>query len=60
VSRIFKWFSEDFNNDVIGFYLKYAENDLKERLAQKKEVIQVKYLHYDWSLNDVSSKGQGK
>jgi hypothetical protein len=60
VSRIFKWFSEDFNNDVIGFYLKYAENDLKERLAQKKEVIQVKYLHYDWSLNDVSGKGQGK
>jgi hypothetical protein len=60
VNRIFKWFSEDFNNDVIGFYLIYAENDLKEKLAQKKKVIQVKYLHYDWSLNDLSSKVRGK
>jgi len=38
----------------------YAENDLKEKLAQKKKVIQVKYLHYDWSLNDLSSKVRGK
>lgn len=29
VSSIFKWFSEDFNNDVVGFFLKYAQGDLK-------------------------------
>ena len=53
VSRIFKWFAEDFNNDVLGFYLKYAREDLKKKLAEKKDVIQIKYLHYDWSLNNV-------
>jgi len=53
VSRIFKWFAEDFNNDVLGFYLKYAREDLKKKLAEKKDVIQIKYLHYDWSLNDI-------
>lgn len=53
VSRIFKWFSEDFNDDVLSFYLKHAEGDLKKKLADKKDTIQVKYLHYDWSLNDL-------
>jgi hypothetical protein len=57
VSRIFEWFSEDFNDDVVGFYLKYAENDLKKRLTRKKNAILVKYLHYDWSLNDVRKSG---
>jgi hypothetical protein len=51
VSRIFKWFSEDFNNDIIGFFLKYANGELKEQLAVNKEKIRVKYLDYDWSLN---------
>ncbi|MGD8393742.1 MAG: DUF547 domain-containing protein, partial [Desulfobacterales bacterium] len=53
VSRIFKWFSEDFNEDALGFYLQYAEGDLKEKLTRQKDRIKVKYLHYDWSLNDV-------
>jgi hypothetical protein len=53
VSRIFKWFAEDFNNDVLGFYMKYAREDLKKKLADKKDVIQIKYLNYDWSLNDI-------
>jgi hypothetical protein len=57
VSRIFEWFSEDFNGDVVGFYLKYAQDGLKEKLAEKKDVIQVKYLPYDWSLNDVRKTG---
>jgi hypothetical protein len=56
VSRIFDWFSEDFNGDVVGFYLTYAQDGLKEKLAEKKSVIQVKYLHYDWSLNDLRKK----
>ena len=56
VSRIFKWFSEDFKKDALGFYLQYAESGLKQKLTQNKDRIRVKYLHYDWSLNDV--KGQ--
>ncbi len=51
VSKIFKWFSEDFNNDVVGFFLKYARKDLKKQLEDNKSEIKVKYLDYDWSLN---------
>lgn len=51
VSSIFKWFSEDFSNDVVGFFLKYAQGDLKKRLEDNITKIEVKYLDYDWSLN---------
>jgi len=51
VSKIFKWFRGDFNDDVIGFFLKYANEDLKKELAAKKGGIKIKYLHYDWGLN---------
>jgi hypothetical protein len=51
VSRIFKWFSEDFKDDILGFFLKYASGDLKKNLEAKADRIQVKYLKYDWSLN---------
>jgi hypothetical protein len=51
VSRIFKWFSKDFDNDVVGFFLQYAEGNLKERLIREKGKIKLKYLDYDWSLN---------
>ena len=51
VSRIFKWFSEDFNDDILDFFLKYATGKLKEKLKAKSDRIKVKYLDYDWSLN---------
>ena len=51
VSSIFKWFAEDFNNDVIGFYQKYAAGELKQKLEAGRGRIDVKYLDYDWSLN---------
>ncbi|MBC8391541.1 MAG: DUF547 domain-containing protein [Deltaproteobacteria bacterium] len=51
VSSIFKWFSEDFNDDVVGFFLKYAQKDFKKKLEESKSNIRVKYLNYDWSLN---------
>jgi hypothetical protein len=53
VSRIFKWFSEDFNDDIYGFFLKYATGDLADELEAKAGRIVVKYLHYDWSLNGI-------
>jgi len=52
ISKIFKWFSEDFNNDVIGFLMKYAKEDLKKELEVKRSKIKIKYLNYDWSLNE--------
>jgi hypothetical protein len=51
VSRIFKWFSEDFNEDALGFFLQYANGELKMNLATQAERINVQYLEYDWSLN---------
>jgi len=51
VNSIFKWFSEDFNNDVIGFFSKYAQEDLKKQLENNESKIKVRYLDYDWSLN---------
>lgn len=51
VSKIFKWFAEDFNDDIVGFFLKYAKEEFKRELKVKKEKIKIKYLHYDWSLN---------
>jgi hypothetical protein len=51
VSRIFKWFSEDFNDDVVGFFLKFADGDVREQLTANRDRIKVKYLDYDWSLN---------
>jgi hypothetical protein len=51
VSRLFKWYGEDFDNDAIGFYLKYADEDLKARLQAAGQSLDVKYLKYDWGLN---------
>ncbi len=50
-SRIFKWFSEDFGDDVIGFFEQYAEGDLKRVLRSNRSALQVEHLDYDWSLN---------
>jgi hypothetical protein len=51
VSRIFKWFGEDFNDKIYDFILSYAQEDFKRQLVDRKEQIKVKYLDYDWSLN---------
>ena len=51
ISKIFKWFQEDFDNDVISFLIKYAKEDLKKELEAKRSKIKIKYLNYDWSLN---------
>ena len=51
VSSIFKWFSEDFNDDIIGFFEKYAFDELKRELSARKSSLKIKYLDYDWSLN---------
>jgi len=51
VSKIFKWFKDDFNDDVLGFFLRFAQGPSKEKLTANTEKIKVKYLDYDWSLN---------
>lgn len=51
VSKVFKWFPEDFDDDIVGFFLLHAEGDFKKELEARKDKIKIKYLHYDWSLN---------
>lgn len=53
VTKIFKWFKQDFQGGIVKFILKYAKTDLKKALTENKNKITVKYLDYDWSLNDL-------
>ena len=50
-SKIFKWFKDDFNKDIIGFFLKYTEGSFRKNLAANRDKIKIKYLYYDWTLN---------
>lgn len=51
VSKIFKWFGEDFNNEISGFVGRYARGELLAGIQAAGESLKVKYLDYDWSLN---------
>ncbi|MCA1787476.1 MAG: DUF547 domain-containing protein [Desulfobacteraceae bacterium] len=52
VSKIFKWFKEDFNHDILSFFLEYASGELQRSLLANADAVTIKYLDYDWSLND--------
>ena len=51
VSKIFDWFSEDFQGGVVAYFIQLADDMLRDQLVKNKERIKVKYLDYDWSLN---------
>lgn len=53
VSRIFKWFEDDFSGNPLGFIRQYADDALKQALdqASARGGIRLEYLHYDWTLN---------
>jgi hypothetical protein len=52
VSRIFKWFGEDFGNDIPGYFRSHALGDLAKKMAKAGQKLKIQYLEYDWSLND--------
>lgn len=52
VSKIFKWFSEDFNDDIVAFFRQYAKGNMQSKLQELGDAVTVKYLDYDWSLNN--------
>jgi len=51
VSKIFKWFSEDFDDDIIKFFKLYARGEMKNKLETIGDKVRIKYMNYDWSLN---------
>ena len=53
VSRIFKWFEDDFSGNPLGFIRQHAEDPLKQALdkASARGSIDLEPLYYDWTLN---------
>lgn len=52
LSKIFEWYGDDFGGDPIAWLLTRLPEDLAKKLQEAKP--QVKFLEYDWSLNDRS------
>lgn len=64
VSKIFKWFEEDFANDqtaenpITAYIRPYLRNSvIADALAENGE-IRLSYLPYDWSLNEQTDTNQ--
>lgn len=55
VSKIFFWFKEDFEKagGVISFINKYREEEIPDH-------VEIKYLDYDWTLNELKTKDKKK
>ena len=51
VSKIFKWFEEDFNGAPLLFIRQYADDEFKKKLDRIGPKIKLSYLDYDWTLN---------
>ena len=54
LNRIFKWFKSDFGKDdkqIVEFILPYVQKQERDIINASDDVT-IKYLNYDWSLND--------
>jgi hypothetical protein len=57
VSKILDWFGEDFGGEeaIPGFVLQFVEGETRKKLEALGEGVDVEYLDYDWTLNDVKN-----
>lgn len=62
ISEIFKWFQEDFQkghrgvgsiDKLLALYADQLTNTPAERATLRAGPVRVRYLDYDWSLNDI-------
>jgi hypothetical protein len=54
LNRIFKWFKNDFGKDdkqMVEFIFPYVQKQDRD-LIKVSDDVTIKYLNYDWSLND--------
>lgn len=51
VSSIFKWYSDDFDNDPVSFFLAHTDGGLHEQIKSAGSGLSIEYIDYDWSLN---------
>ena len=59
VSSIFKWYRDDFKaypGNLDGFLRHYAPGDFRRALGDRK--LKIKFLDYDWGLNDQGDLGK--
>lgn len=56
LSKIFDWFADDFEpaGGVRAFAARYAPAELAGAIAAEGERLRLRYLEYDWSLNDLA------
>jgi hypothetical protein len=59
VSSIFKWFAEDFEpaGGTAAFVERYGPEAAARVTQRAGEDVRIRYLDYDWSLNDLSKAG---
>ena len=55
VNQVLDWFSEDFGGEdgIPDFFLPYLSDEEPELLRGE---VQVEFIHYDWTLNDVHTE----
>jgi len=60
LSRVFDWFEEDFEpaGGVLAFIAPYLDAESRAWLDRNPRP-RIRYLDYDWSLNDLGSRAQG-
>jgi len=58
LSKIFDWYGDDFgedDSDILRFVARYLPGPLAADIEEYAGTWRVKYLPYDWSLNDARS-----
>lgn len=72
LSRILDWYREDFTSylknekeiespDVLDYVLLYAEESIQKKVKKARdENYTIKFLDYDWSLNDVEDRSSNE
>ncbi len=52
LSRIFKWFDEDFKPSLPEFIAQHADPQTAETIRRNQKKLSVTFQDYDWQLND--------
>lgn len=55
VSSYFDWYGADFEaeaGDVISYILQYATGDKATWIEENRDVLRLRFMDYDWTLND--------
>ena len=51
VSKIFRWYKEDFPAGIRDFVYRYGDTAMRQRIGAAGNELSIHYLDYDWSLN---------